>query len=1216
MKRKLLLAVLCVVGALGMRAQTDVTSSLLNNPSFELSAPNTPLTSVQKASNNALTIYGWNQNLNGISDYNNTEIVDNSTKGSNSNHSNAIAAAEGSYHLFFRRSWNKSSTADILFTSNTAEYSPGSYTITYSYILEEGTSQGNTTTGSCMVLKAMEGSNAVATSTKVTAKNWGTTTTYTNTWATATMTFSLEEAKTLALQLVLTPRGGNKTEIHIDNFVLTYTDFKAELRTVIAQAQAINARISTLSDDITTAQGVLNTANASKTDIDGAVTTLRSAISTKLAAYTGLNVEGDDITSFIVNNGFETSPTFDGTSLGSNTDPKSNATPTAGSTLLFNAYNVYQVNGWELMTTETSDFARTFTMPYNTTLYVRGNNSVAGQAVTSPANGSSVTTENSNLLFVEANWCENDVLGVKQTVPLPSGSYRLTFDTYVTTTVSNAESRCGVSYGETTNYKWPTATNTWTPNEIDFTLDSPTDVTISMGYKKIGNVGGGSSAFLFVDNVKLTYFDPLKLAQIQWQETHNALAALDKTALPDAAESAITTALGNAEPTTVEGYDAAKADLQALIDSYDEIKAAYDKVNTLINFVTNEKDNSTGDKTDIEEAISTATTDIETRTAATDLEGDYNTLETARQTYVTSGAEPTAGHPFDWTFKLSNPSFEEGTTGWTLDKNTTGQWNYGRSQNDPVDGAYNLDAWAPQINYINVYQTVTLPLGSYSLKGYLYSSDLKSQHIYAYTTSDNPSSNLSTASSWEQLTADFTQSSKSGADVKLGIYSQGENISDNSKGWFRADHFQLFYNGIKPLLNDLIVSTTDLSAINVGTGAFQIPSSAVETLTTAIGEAQAVYNDDDATGSDVQTAIDNLNTAIETYQIAGLNAPVSGVQYRIKSTAANSANWKNKYYVLKKNPNQPNGGYSTQAEVETTDAFYATAWEFVSVSGNQYKLRMTDADGAVRYLCTNIKGYDEGSATQIRTTTDADKALVVKVIAATGTDGRWFLQNTEDNSYLGGQDAGLFSNSQNYDLAIEAASQAEVAVSVAAGKYATRIFPFKPTLPEGVVAYSCAAVDNENLTLAEVESPAANVPYILYSENGVETTNLTGWGTASAVSYEAGLLTGVYTNAVVTAGKYVLQTQDGVQGFYQVAEGDNFEAIPYRAYLTWSGTHANVRALFFPAADEATGIEAIGVLTSGNYDAIYTAGGAKVNSLQKGLNIVVKDGKSYKIFVK
>jgi len=208
-----------------------------------------------------------------------------------------------------------------------------------------------------------------------------------------------------------------------------------------------------------------------------------------------------DVTSmYLTNAGFEANPIFDGTSLGAS---GTNATPTEGSTLLTDAYNVYEISGWTLMTTTTSDFARTFTMPYNTTLYVRSNNANGGQAVAAPTNGSSVTESNNSLLFVEANWCQNAVLGVKQTATLPTGVYKLTFDTYVTTTIDNAMSLCGIKIGDVTTYKWPTAKDKWTTNEIYFTLSAATEVEFSMGYKKLGNVGGGSSAFLFVDNLKL-----------------------------------------------------------------------------------------------------------------------------------------------------------------------------------------------------------------------------------------------------------------------------------------------------------------------------------------------------------------------------------------------------------------------------------------------------------------------------------------------------------------------------------------------------------------------------------------------------------------------------------------------------------------------------------------------------------------------------------------
>lgn len=400
------------------------------------------------------------------------------------------------------------------------------------------------------------------------------------------------------------------------------------------------------------------------------------------------------------------------------------------------------------------------------------------------------------------------------------------------------------------------------------------------------------------------------------------------------------------------------------------------------------------------------------------------------------------------------------------------------------------------------------------------------------------------------------------------------------------------------------------NAINVGDDVFQIPTSAKNTLETAANTASSTKSNTTTTAANAASAAETLNGAIEAFNAADLNAPASDVQYRIKSTAADAASWKDKYYVLKKDANQANGGYSTRAE-GTDAAFWATAWKFTYVAGNTYKLSMIDADGVERYLCTNITGYGAGSATQIRTTTEEDNALVVKVIATTGTDGRWFLQNTEDNSYLGGQDAGLFSNSQNYDLAIEAAEKASVDVNIGeAVKYATRIFPFAPTLPEGVKAYTATVSDNK-VTLEEVATPVANTPYILFASGGYNGDPLSGWGTASATSYESGVLTGVYVNTTPDDDTYVLANINNTVCFYQVDNDNKPTVTPYRCYLTDS---SHSRVLLFD--NEYTGIDAINALTSGEAT-IFNASGVKVPSLQKGMNIVrMKNGKTQKIMVK
>lgn len=222
-----------------------------------------------------------------------------------------------------------------------------------------------------------------------------------------------------------------------------------------------------------------------------------------LAIGGGSAVAQTDVTdTYLKNAGFESSPIFDGTNLG--TDKKSNATATSGSALAScGSPNVYNISDWTTITNSNSDFARTFTMPYNTTLYVKGNSSNGGQQVVSPKNESSVTEGNKSLLFVEANWCPNVTLGVKQTSTLPTGVYKLVFDAYATTNLDNGKSLCGVKYGDLSIYKWPSELNKWTKLEIIFNVATKTSVDFSMGYLKSWNVGGGSSPFLFVDNLKL-----------------------------------------------------------------------------------------------------------------------------------------------------------------------------------------------------------------------------------------------------------------------------------------------------------------------------------------------------------------------------------------------------------------------------------------------------------------------------------------------------------------------------------------------------------------------------------------------------------------------------------------------------------------------------------------------------------------------------------------
>jgi hypothetical protein len=188
-------------------------------------------------------------------------------------------------------------------------------------------------------------------------------------------------------------------------------------------------------------------------------------------------------------------------------------------------------------------------------------------------------------------------------------------------------------------------------------------------------------------------------------------------------------------------------------------------------------------------------------------------------------------------------------------------------------------------------------------------------------------------------------------------------------------------------------------------------------------------------------------------------------------------------------------------------------------------------------------------------------------------------------------------------------------VDLAAG-YATFIAPFNVSLANiKVNAYTVDGVeaDGATLTLTKVEGTVpANTPVVLESET-VKSCSFGGISVATETAYTAGLLTGVYAETDAPVGSYVLQNQQtGGLGFYKVADAKKVPA--YHAYLTYTAPEA--KAFFFPG-NEATAIESIAAMTSGQVEAIYSANGAKLQTLQKGLNIVkMQDGTVKKILVK
>ena len=1204
MKRKLLLLATFVVSALGMRAQTDVTSTYITNAGFEAG------TVAENTSAQTFTT-GW-KTTSALS-YGRYAVIDNNTDPGSYGYGKSDAS-EGNNFLMIRTNNNPSSDyTHTVQQASSMKLPKGIYRISFDY--------KDITTASTnpnFKVQAKSGSTVIG-SKQITIDKPATTDNYFSSgagkdWSTTSFDFVLNQETDITLYITCTYR--NRTVVLLDNFVLEYSNISTDLAAIIANAQRVNALLSDtdLATAITAASTVYNEIDntiAYQTTIDDAITALHNAITTAYSSAKPTWNHEDDLTAIISNAGFETNPIFDGSSLGVN--GTTNATATVGSELLDNAVNVYNIPGWDLMTTETSDYARTFTMPFNTTLYVKHNNNNGGQVVASPANGSSVTTSNNSLLFVEATWCQNEILGVQQTVTLPAGIYKLTFDTYASTNYSNGYSRCGISYGNTTNYKWPTAVNTWTANEIEFTLSDEGEVTFSLGYKKKENVGSGSSPFLFVDNVKLTYLDPLGQAQDQWQTVHDELEEKDLTELPSAAANEITTELAKTVPTTtVDDVNAAKTALQNLINSYDGIKAAYSKLNELIATANDINTYSVGG-TSLLDAIGTANTNKETRTTASgdnSLGSDYTDLENALHDYMTSGAEPADGHPFDITFKINNPGFEADgktgdaltPTGWSIP--TKGE-KYGTKAKGSIsnaNGKYVFNNWSQWWNALNVQQTVNdLPKGRYEVTAILAGYNGVATKLEA-----------GGGTTWMNTTDENNgiRFSVIGNVTGTSLTIKAQTVGKDGGSLLIADDFTLSFIGNKPVLHDLITKATTLSTSNIGTGVFQIPESAKTTLESAIETAQGIYDDDTKYGDDIKNAIDALNTAIDNFKATALNPPASDKHYNIVVATSGHARVGNAVVVSlgTTSDNNPTG-YTFKASAAPA-AHLAQAVAFTSANDaehpNRYYITFEGPNGTL-YLTNGTQNSSAAgwSDSQIQGTTDATKKLGFDIVATT-TDNVFNIINTATNSSIAcqtGDNVGnLYTESGNADFTLVEASQASVTLKITDAKWGTFIVPFTAEIPDGVTAYT-ATSDGTSITLSDpiTDSFAANTPYIVYSES-TQNETFTGWGTATQDPYTFGQLTGTYTRIFAPANSYILQKNDDKVGFYLCDVEETYVVAKNRCYLTPSAGNG-VKA--FILGDFADDIQTI---FSGNNEGakgdIYDLTGRKVNKATKGIYII------------
>lgn len=215
-----------------------------------------------------------------------------------------------------------------------------------------------------------------------------------------------------------------------------------------------------------------------------------------------------------------------------------------------------------------------------------------------------------------------------------------------------------------------TSTDISTPDERPLTWKT-TFVTID-GNAKVGFKQASTNAnWVAFDNFKLYFVGvTLDVLKISLNEALTKANAIDKSGL----NTGLTTIL---EDAISEGEAAQSSDDKAVVqEATNNLNSAVTFVNKMIvdivaanaevvKFESVYTNSEARDKTAYGEAIAATKAAISSATTVAEINSALVSLETARQTYVTSGAVPTDGYPFDMTFKVTNPDFATDMNGWT-----------------------------------------------------------------------------------------------------------------------------------------------------------------------------------------------------------------------------------------------------------------------------------------------------------------------------------------------------------------------------------------------------------------------------------------------------------------------------------------------------------------------------------------------------------------------
>ena len=373
----------------------------------------------------------------------------------------------------------------------------------------------------------------------------------------------------------------------------------------------------------------------------------------------------------------------------------------------------------------------------------------------------------------------------------------------------------------------------------------------------------------------------------------SAAEAFGEGDLNDYAANQISTALSAAatEQVDKEWYQARTAELNAAVALANEVKVPYANFKSLITLcestLTNSEEFEAGAEEAFTTAINTAEDNVASATTASAIDEAYNTVEEARRTYIQK-ADPLNGTLFDYTFKITNPGFDNGTNGWNCESNAQNKGIARNKSNGIITDAF-FENWNPSNFNGTISQSISgLPSGKYLLKVAAFGNG-------AYAFANDEKTTITTGDgAWYEVEVAVSEGT-----LTFGIKNE------SAINWMGIDNASLSYKGFD--VETAKKGITSLVSQAEALAAEPMNKEVLATLNQTIGEAENVLNAANPTRKELNGMVETLNQTIE-------NAKASAAEYKSIATYIAKADGINESIASDYKTQHANGAISESLE--------------------------------------------------------------------------------------------------------------------------------------------------------------------------------------------------------------------------------------------------------------------------------------------------------------